>query len=70
MPGTRTAPLIEADQSRLRDLIRDRGEAAVVELLGVPRQTLARCLGGLPVRAGTAALVAAALARLTGEGAR
>lgn len=63
-PGARTSPLPDHHQQRLRTLLAERGEGAVVALLGLPRQTLARCSGGLPVRAGTAALVAAALERL------
>lgn len=45
------APLPKADRARLQQALDDR------VALGIPVQTLARALAGMPVRAGTAALI-------------
>jgi hypothetical protein len=55
----------EAAPQEMRDalaaMIRDQGETTVVRRFGIGRQTLARLVGGLPVRAGTLALMRAGL---------
>lgn len=57
-------PLPEDHRRRIRSLIDEHGEVGAGELLGISRQALARAVGGLGVRAGTAALVREALAKL------
>ncbi len=46
---------------------RDQGEGKAVEILGVSRGPLARVIGGLPVRAGTLALIERGLANLKAQ---
>lgn len=55
-------PFPSADLARLRSLVAHRGERAAFELIGCARLTLARALGGLPISAGTAALIREKLA--------
>lgn len=62
-------PLDPADARALRAVVKEMGEPSACRALGVNRHTLARCLSGLPVRAGTRALVAAALASVERQGA-
>jgi hypothetical protein len=45
------------DRQAVAALVREHGENAALEQLGISRQTLGRCLGGLPVLRGTVALV-------------
>lgn len=44
-------------RQRLASYMTSRGTANASKVLGVSRDTLARCVAGLPVRNGTAALV-------------
>lgn len=57
-------PLTERDKRRLQELISLHGEQTTIEKLGVTRHALARVLGGLPIRRGTAALFRVGLASL------
>jgi hypothetical protein len=61
----RGIPLPFEIRSRIRALIDERGERQVIDLLGLSRQTLARCVGGLGVYRGTHALVRERLEALT-----
>ena len=62
---------IASDDLRRRctALLNDRSERAVVAALRTNRQTFARILAGLPVRAGSLALVRQELARIEAEAA-
>lgn len=66
MPNVRrnTAPLPPSLMSRLRGLVEANGESEALRLLGMPRHSLARCLSGLTVLHGTAALVRQLLDRI------
>jgi hypothetical protein len=58
MSQAATGLALTADErDRLMRLVRARGEQRVLRTLDVSRQTLARCVAGLDVRRGTAALV-------------
>lgn len=57
----RGAPLPEYLRSRLAAIVSRDGEHRAVALLGVPRSTLARALAGLPLLAGSHALIRARL---------
>lgn len=50
-------PLAPSERERIAALVRESGERVALEQLGISRQTLGRCLGGLPVYPGTIALV-------------
>lgn len=63
-PGP-TAPLELRNQ--VTALVREAGEAATVRHLGISRLALARVVAGLPVRAGTIALVREALEPVAAE---
>lgn len=56
-------PLTPSERDRVAALVRAQGERGALEQLGISRQTLARCLGGLPVYPGTIALVVQRLDR-------
>lgn len=58
-----TAPLEPLLRQRIANLIRARGEAAVLTLIPIPTATLSRALAGLTIRAGTAALIAKFIAQ-------
>jgi hypothetical protein len=60
-------PLPENERSRLADAIKQRGELAVLEAAGLSRSALARALAGLPVYAGTLALVRQGLGKLRSD---
>lgn len=51
------ASLPDAAQNKIRDLLRTLPERKVSSMLGISRQTLGRCLAGMPVLRGTVALV-------------
>jgi hypothetical protein len=57
------APIDESTRTLVRELIAERGERQVLILLCVCRDSLGRALAGLPVRRGTAALIAQGLLR-------
>jgi hypothetical protein len=57
-------PLPPIERARARQLLRKLGEAGAAAALGVDRRTLARCLAGLPLYAGTRALVQQRLQKL------
>lgn len=59
--------LTDAEETQLRALIETKGERGLIEAIEVPRNTLARVLGRLPVRRGTVAQVRAGLVRLGGS---
>jgi hypothetical protein len=42
---------------KLRHLLAQEGEAALIRRIGISRQTLYRALAGLPIRAGSHALI-------------
>jgi hypothetical protein len=48
----RTCPVEAEDLKRLRKIVA-AGEGRAVELVGIPKSTIGRCLAELPVRAGT-----------------
>lgn len=54
-------PLSLRDRDRLSALVRRLGERRAVEILDMPRATLARCMAGLGVRRATAEVLAARL---------
>jgi hypothetical protein len=60
--GKRTAPLAEADQAALVHFIRERGEGAAVEELGVSSETAARAAAGFALNRSTAELIRLKLA--------
>ncbi len=51
------APLPANDRKQLAAIVERDGEAVVLKRLGCNRQTLYRAMAGLPVYAGTAALI-------------
>lgn len=57
-------PLNEEAQTRLRDLIRERGENAVSEFLEIGRIAVARAAAGLGLKKGTLAVIRMKLAML------
>jgi len=57
-------PLPENERTKLADAVRARGEPAILEAAGLSRNALARALAGLPVYAGTIALVREGLGKL------
>lgn len=63
------APLASQLRRALAKLVEESGERKVAERLRTDRKTVARCLAGLPVRAGTRALVELALQELARAGA-
>lgn len=65
-PGTIRLP--EHLRAPLRTLALNLGEIRAAEAVGIGRSTLLRVVAGLPVRRGTAALVAQRLAALNGAG--
>ncbi len=69
MSQAATGLALTADErDRLMRLVRARGEQRVLRTLDVSRHTLARCVAGLDVRRGTAALVRARLRLLEPRG--
>ena len=64
---TKQAPLDSDLLRRLRAYVRVHGEHGAMDRLGIARLTLARCLGALPVRRGTALLVRTALDAATAD---
>jgi len=64
---TGTSELSGADRGALAKEVSRCGERAVRERLGVSRLALARALAGLPIRAGTVALVRIGLPALTAK---
>jgi len=54
-------------RDRIRELIDEYGEREAARLLGLVRHTMVRVVAGLPVRAGTVALVAQAVEALDHE---
>jgi len=61
-PFGQSLPSVE--RARIEALIAANGESATVLKLGIPRQTLARALGGLGLRVGTIVLLRQQLAKL------
>lgn len=59
-----SSPLSPSLRRRLDDLIKRRGEARALALIGIPKATFARAVAGFVVRAGTAALIAQILDHL------
>lgn len=57
------APLPAAQRKTLAKMVESLGERVVLSALRMTPQTLSRCMAGLPVRAGTRALVEQALAQ-------
>lgn len=55
------APLPATQRRTLAKMVETLGERAVLAALRLTRHTLGRCMAGLPVRAGTRALVERAL---------
>jgi hypothetical protein len=64
MTSTKGQPLPPALRNRLAAFVERNGEKAAIDQLGIPRNTLSRCLAGLPCYSGTHALVAARLAEV------
>ncbi len=60
----RTRPVASEDRERLRDIVKQHGEAQTVTLTGIPRSTIGRVLAELPVRAGTQIALRQALREL------
>jgi hypothetical protein len=56
-------PLSDDLRAILKGHVEQHGEAGASRALGIPRHTLARCIAGLGVRAGTVALVEKAIAK-------
>jgi hypothetical protein len=54
---SQAAPLSERDRKKLKKLVDRVGENEAIFRLQITRHTLARCLAGLSVQRGTAALV-------------
>jgi hypothetical protein len=52
-----STPLPEVDRNKLSGLIASEGETQAARLLDISRQTLGRCLAGLPIQRGTASHV-------------
>lgn len=48
-----STPLPEADRNKLSGLITAEGETQAARLLDISRQTLGRCLAGLPIQRAT-----------------
>lgn len=55
-------PLSDGERAALLAQVRTHGEPATVRRLGIPRQTLARALANLTLRAGSVLLIRNALA--------
>lgn len=62
--GTHLAPLSEDLQERLREVLADRGEDDVCELLGISRIAVLRGAAGVGVMRGTRAIIARGLDEL------
>lgn len=58
-------PLTDDERAALMLEVRRAGEPSAIRRLGVPRQTLARAIAGLSLRAGTILVIREALARTT-----
>ena len=56
--------LSETDRDQLRDLVVQRGERDVSDLLGVDRRVIARALAALPLRRATREVLAIRLAAM------
>jgi hypothetical protein len=63
MTQTKGTPLGTRDRAQLRRLVGLLGESESARKIGIHRQSLARVLAGLPVYAGTRALIAQNLAK-------
>jgi hypothetical protein len=59
--GAQGEPAPQAMRDTLAAMVRDQGEIAIVRRLRIGRQTLARVVGGMPVRRGTLALISLGL---------
>jgi hypothetical protein len=60
--GRQGEPATVELRSALAAMLRQQGETSLVKELGLSRQTIARIMGGLPVRRGTIALLRVGLA--------
>lgn len=65
--ATHLTPLSEDQQERLREILIDRGEDEVAELLGLSRIALLRGASGLGVMRGTRAVIARGLDELSDD---
>jgi hypothetical protein len=63
-------PLAEPERARLGAAVRSRGIKVVQRACGLSRNGLSNALAGLPILAGTAALVERGLAKLDADDAR
>jgi hypothetical protein len=63
---TKGEPLSEDLVDQLRHLVDERGELAVLKILGISRPTLGRACGHLGLYAGTRALIEQRLAQQEG----
>ena len=54
---SQAAPLPDVFRRQVRALVASGGERSAVVRLGISRQTLARAIAGLPLTAGTHALI-------------
>jgi len=61
MANRRPPPLDSSTRRRLASLLARIGERRTVDLLAMPRQTIARAAAGLPVRVATADVIRARL---------